>query len=95
MEQLDPTELTTVIKAEMGCLDRMAEKMKTISEEICTLDTAYGDIADKGNTLCWTGTTVGRYVFAIHDQIRAVHYNPVAYTLQESNAHGSFSKIKS
>ena len=58
LEQLDLRELTTVMEAELGCLERMAVKMRQVPDEICYLNKY--EIAHQGNDLCWTGSTFGR-----------------------------------
>ena len=53
--------MTTVIKAEIGCMERMANKMVDISEDICALDEFDEPVALTRNTLCWNGEILGRY----------------------------------
>lgn len=59
LEQLDPEVLSTVIEAEMGCLERMADKMKETSDDICVVSRF--EVAHKGNSQCWTGSVLGRW----------------------------------
>ena len=56
LEQLDLSQLETVMEAELGCLERIGQKMNRMSEEICEDP----DRADTGNSQCWTGTTLGK-----------------------------------
>jgi 3-oxoacyl-[acyl-carrier-protein] synthase III len=56
LEQLDTRVLSTVVETEMGCLERIADKMKEAASDICI------DVAHQGNSQCWTGSVLGRYV---------------------------------
>lgn len=58
LEQLDPEVLATVVEAEMGCLERVADRMKDASDDICFVSRY--NVAHKGNTQCWTGSVLGR-----------------------------------
>lgn len=58
LEQLDPEVLATVVEAEMGCLGRMADKMKDVSDDICFVSRY--EVAHRGNSQCWTGSILGR-----------------------------------
>lgn len=66
LEQLDLMVMDTVVETEMGCLERLATKMKDVSDEICFVSRY--EVANKGNTQCWTGTTLGRSVFKPYSQ---------------------------
>lgn len=57
IEQLDLTILDTVVEAEMGCLERVADKMNEVSDDICLADRFA--VAQKGNSQCWTGSVLG------------------------------------
>ena len=58
LEQLDRNFLDTVVEVEIGCLERVAGKMLSASEDICT-NTRF-NIAHKSNSQCWNGAIFGR-----------------------------------
>lgn len=58
LEQLDPEVLATVVEAEMGCLERVADKMKDAADDVCFVSKY--EVAHKGNSQCWTGSVLGR-----------------------------------
>ena len=56
VEQLDFRDMTTVMEAELGCLERLGVKIAQVPEDICVFE---NKISSGGNSICWTGTTLG------------------------------------
>jgi len=57
LDQLDFRDLSAVIEAELGCLERLGIKMTQVPEDICVFE---NKVSSGGNSVCWTGTTLGR-----------------------------------
>ena len=57
LDQLNFKEMSTVMEAELTCLERFERKLVQVPEEICIL----GDmkVAHSTNTKCWTGSNLG------------------------------------